>query len=232
MSVLTLRKIIEKNTDSPDKSMVFWRFCGNLWGLQEVNMEATMAQDWDGLAKNWESNPATDEFAQSVFAQLQQLTQLDGIKVLDFGCGTGQLSQLLSPSAKEIVALDASEAMIEELDKKELENVEPVVDALTRGLVAQHPAFRGQFDLVVASSVLAFIEDYETSLEIAHSLLNAGGHFVHFDWIADSTKEGFTLAKSENALIKAGFTEVETKKVFEITSDGHTMSVLMGVGRR
>ncbi|MDF4861794.1 class I SAM-dependent methyltransferase, partial [Vibrio parahaemolyticus] len=88
-----------------------------------------MAQDWDGLAKNWESNPATEQFAQSVFEQLQQLTQLDGIKVLDFGCGTGQLSQRLSPMVKDIVALDASEAMIEELDKKELVNVEPVVDA-------------------------------------------------------------------------------------------------------
>lgn len=68
--------------------------------------------------KNWESNPATEQFAQSVFEQLQQLTQLDGIKVLDFGCGTGQLSQRLSPMVKDIVALDASEAMIEELDKK------------------------------------------------------------------------------------------------------------------
>ena len=32
---------------------------------------------------------------------------------------------------KDIVALDASEAMIEELDKKELANVEPVVVLLT-----------------------------------------------------------------------------------------------------
>ncbi|MGR5133787.1 class I SAM-dependent DNA methyltransferase [Vibrio alfacsensis] len=191
-----------------------------------------MAQDWDGLAKNWESNPATEQFAQSVFAQLQQLTQLDGIKVLDFGCGTGQLSQLLSPFVKDIVALDASEAMIEELDKKELSNVEPVVDALSRGLAAQHPAFRGQFDLVVASSVLAFVDDVETSLEISRSLLNKGGHFVHFDWVAQSSKEGFTLAKSEKALINAGFKDVESKEVFEITSEGQTMSVLMGVGRR
>ena len=38
--------------------------------------------------------------------------------------------------------------MIEELDKKELPNVEPVVDILSRGLAAQHPAFRNQFDLV------------------------------------------------------------------------------------
>ncbi|EGQ7826735.1 class I SAM-dependent DNA methyltransferase [Vibrio parahaemolyticus] len=191
-----------------------------------------MAQDWDGLAKNWESNPATEQFAQSVFAQLQQLTQLDGIKVLDFGCGTGRLSQLLSPIVKDIVALDASEAMIEELDKKELLNVEPVVDALSRGLVAQHPAFRGQFDLVVASSVLAFVDDVESSLDIAHSLLNEGGYFVHFDWVAESEQDGFTLSRSENALSNAGFVDVEAKKVFDITSDGQTMSVLMGVGRR
>ncbi|HBC3595909.1 class I SAM-dependent methyltransferase [Vibrio parahaemolyticus] len=190
-----------------------------------------MAQDWDGLAKNWESNPATEQFAQSVFAQLQQLTQLDGIKVLDFGCGTGQLSQLLSPIVKDIVALDASEAMIEELDKKELLNVEPVVDALSRGLVAQHPAFRGQFDLVVASSVLAFVDDVESSLDIAHSLLNEGGYFVHFDWVAESEQDGFTLSRSENALSNAGFVDVEAKKVFDITSDGQIMSVLMGVGR-
>ncbi|TOB90652.1 class I SAM-dependent methyltransferase [Vibrio parahaemolyticus] len=195
-------------------------------------MEATMAQDWDGLAKNWESNPATEQFAQSVFAQLQQLTQLDGIKVLDFGCGTGQLSQLLSPIVKDIVALDASEAMIEELDKKELLNVEPVVDALSRGLVAQHPAFRGQFDLVVASSVLAFVDDVESSLDIAHSLLNEGGYFVHFDWVAESEQDGLTLSRSENALSNAGFVDVEAKKVFDITSDGQAMSVLMGVGRR
>ncbi|ENP7381747.1 class I SAM-dependent methyltransferase [Vibrio parahaemolyticus] len=191
-----------------------------------------MAQDWDGLAKNWESNPATEQFAQSVFAQLQQLTQLDGIKVLDFGCGTGQLSQLLSTIVKDIVALDASEAMIEELDKKELLNVEPVVDALSRGLVAQHPAFRGQFDLVVASSVLAFVDDVESSLDIAHSLLNEGGYFVHFDWVAESEQDGFTLSRSENALSNAGFVDVEAKKVFDITSDGQIMSVLMGAGRR
>ncbi|MCS0324424.1 class I SAM-dependent DNA methyltransferase [Vibrio diabolicus] len=191
-----------------------------------------MAQDWDGLAKNWESNPATEQFAQSVFEQLQQLTQLDGIKVLDFGCGTGQLSQRLSPMVKDIVALDASEAMIEELDKKELANVEPVVDALSRGLVAQHPAFRGQFDLVVASSVLAFVEDLDASLKISHSLLNHGGYFVHFDWIAESEQDGFTLAKSKRALKDAGFTEVKSQHVFDITSDGKTMSVLMGLGRR
>ncbi len=191
-----------------------------------------MAQDWDGLAKSWESNPATQQFAQSVLEQLQQLTQLDGIKVLDFGCGTGLLSQLLSPIVKDIVALDASEEMIEELDKKELPNVEPVVDSLSRGLVAQHPAFRGQFDLVVASSVLAFVDDLDSALTISHSLLNHDGYFVHFDFVSAAPEDGLSIANSKNALIKAGFNDVKVKPVFDITSDGQTMSVLMGVGRR
>ncbi|MDF5307172.1 methyltransferase domain-containing protein, partial [Vibrio parahaemolyticus] len=96
----------------------------------------------------------------------------------------------------------------------------------------QHPAFRGQFDLVVASSVLAFVDDVESSLDIAHSLLNEGGYFVHFDWVAESEQDGFTLSRSENALSNAGFVDVEARKVFDITSDGQIMSVLMGVGRR
>lgn len=116
-----------------------------------------MAVDWDAVAETWEHNEAVQTFADQVFASLSELTQVSNKTILDFGCGTGILSQQLAPMAKSIVALDSSEAMIEVLEEKNLSNVEPVVDMLTRGLVAQHPAFRGQFDLVVASSVCGFI---------------------------------------------------------------------------
>lgn len=96
-----------------------------------------MAKQWDEYAVDWDKDPATAVFAQSVFDQLTQLVNLNGTRVLDFGCGTGLLSQKISPLTKEIIALDISEGMIEELDKKELPNVEPVVDLLSRGLAAQ-----------------------------------------------------------------------------------------------
>jgi len=133
-----------------------------------------MAHDWDEYAPDWEKDETTTVFAQNVFQQLQKLINVEGKHVLDFGCGTGLLTQLISPLAKDIVALDGSEAMIEELDKKELKNVEPVVDHLTRGLVAQHPAFRKQFDLVVASSVCGFVSDFQEVAVIIHSLLDKG----------------------------------------------------------
>ncbi|EGQ7932692.1 class I SAM-dependent methyltransferase [Vibrio vulnificus] len=195
-------------------------------------MEAVMAHNWDEAAKEWESNPATEQFSQSVFNQLKDLVSLNGARVLDLGCGTGLLSQKISPLAKDIVALDSSEEMIEELDKKQLPNVEPVVDGLTRGLVAQHPAFRGQFDVVVASSVCAFIDDLETALEVSHSLLNIGGTFIHWDWVAQSGEEGLTMQRAEMLLKQAGFADVSVTPAFEMQFEGETHSVFVGQGKR
>ncbi|GIA38777.1 methyltransferase, putative [Vibrio cholerae] len=51
-----------------------------------------MAHDWDEYAANWEKDPATHAFAQSVFEHLTKILSLQGKHILDFGCGTGLLS--------------------------------------------------------------------------------------------------------------------------------------------
>ncbi|PNI06438.1 SAM-dependent methyltransferase [Vibrio diazotrophicus] len=193
-----------------------------------------MAHDWDEYAPDWEKDESTTVFAQNVFQQLQKLINVEGKHVLDFGCGTGLLTQLISPLAKDIVALDGSEAMIEELDKKELSNVEPVVDHLTRGLVAQHPAFRKQFDLVVASSVCGFVSDFQEVAVIIHSLLDKDGLFVHWDWLVDDADPEYGLSQSdiESALSNAGFSEVTTSIAFELNTPQGLKPVVMGVGRK
>ncbi len=56
-----------------------------------------MVHDWDNLAKNWENNTTNTMFVQQVFQQLKTLTSLDGKHILDYGCGTGFLSQMMSP---------------------------------------------------------------------------------------------------------------------------------------
>ncbi|ENM5905182.1 class I SAM-dependent methyltransferase [Vibrio mimicus] len=192
-----------------------------------------MAHDWDEYAANWENDPATHIFAQSVFQQLTKILSLQGKHILDFGCGTGLLSQLMSPLARDIVALDSSEAMIEELDRKELLNVEPVVDSLTRGLVAQHPAFRKQFDLVVASSVCAFLPNVQDVADIIFTLVDEGGYFIHFDWLADGKSEvGLSLVEMETVLKNAGFSSVETQIAFDVTTEQGVLPVMVGIARK
>lgn len=193
-----------------------------------------MSNEWDEYAATWENNEATNAFAQACFKELTQLTSLKRKSVLDFGCGTGLLSQLMSPETKEIVALDGSEAMIEELDKKGLDNVEPVVDLLTRGLVAQHPAFRNQFDLVVASSVCGFLDNLQETVNIIYTLLDEYGLFVHWDWVAESDEQdyGLTLTRVKETLFNAGFEKVEVSTPFEIDTGKGVRQVLMAVAHK
>lgn len=193
-----------------------------------------MANEWDEYAEKWEQNESTAVYASNAFYQLSNLIDLKGKHVLDFGCGTGLLTQHMSPLAKDIVALDGSEAMIEKLDEKELANVEPVVDYLTRGLVAQHPAFRSQFDAVVASSVCGFLPSFSETADIIYSILDNGGYFIHWDWLAEDEAQGSGLTKSkvEQVLTSVGFVDVSVSVPFEITTTDGSRKVLMGVGRK
>lgn len=192
-----------------------------------------MANSWDDVAANWDAESATSEYADKAFESLQKVVDVEGLHILDFGCGTGLLSQRLSPAVKDIVALDSSEAMIEQLDKKELDNVEPVVDILTRGLVAMHPAFRGQFDLVVASSVCSFLPSYSDTADIIFSLLDEGSYFVHWDWLADKDEMGgMTIRHAQQVLTSVGFRDVVVTTPFDIDTPNGTQKVLMAVAQK
>lgn len=193
-----------------------------------------MAMNWDDYAAEWERNPATVNFATKAFDSLTAIVDLSGKHVLDFGCGTGQLCQKMSPLAKDIVALDGSEAMIEQLDKKELSNVEPVVDMLSRGLVAIHPAFRGQFDLVTASSVCGFLNNYADVADIIYSLLDEGGYFIQWDWLSAQPNdiEGISLQRAEQVLSSVGFESVIVSTPFSVDTELGTQQVVMCVAQK
>jgi SAM-dependent methyltransferase len=194
-------------------------------------METIMANQWDLLAQDWEDKPENIELADKAYVSLNNVVALKGKHVLDFGCGSGRLSQFISPKVKSIIALDSSEAMIEELDTKELFNVEPIVDSLTRGLVAQHPAFRKQFDLVIACAVCSYLDNVTEALAIIYSLLDKGGIFVHWDWIADDTEDsiGLGVIEMQDELILAGFSDVIVTQAFKINAPHGSQNILMGI---
>lgn len=193
-----------------------------------------MAINWDECANTWDSDTAAITYAENAFSSLTKTVDLTNKHVLDFGCGTGLLTQKISPLVKDIVALDGSEGMIEQLDKKALDNVEPVVDMLTRGLVAMHPAFRNQFDLVVASSVCGLIPNYADVSDIIYSLLEKGGQFVQWDWLAsdESEPQAMTAARAERVLTGVGFSDVQTSTSFEIATEQGNLKVLMVIATK
>jgi len=188
--------------------------------------------EWDDYAENWDVDPTVEEYAKNAFSELVENVNLDDLTVLDFGCGTGALTQLISPLVKSIVAIDPSSQMIKHLENKTLNNVSSISDYLTEELAQGLPEFRNKFDLIVASSVCSFLPDYEASLRILKSLLKEDGVFVQWDWLSkDNTSDmGLSENRVKQAFLINDFVNIRITSPFIMSSSKGNMPVLMAIG--
>ena len=82
-----------------------------------------MSDDWDDHAAGWDGDPAARAYAEQAHRSLVDALAafsmtIDGLRVLDFGCGTGLLTERLASSCRAIDAVDTSVAMLAVLDDK------------------------------------------------------------------------------------------------------------------
>lgn len=192
------------------------------------------ADTWDEAASGWDERDETHVYATQAFDTLvpqvsRHLGEWSGLRVLDFGAGTGLLTAKLAPKCRELFALDASPAMIARLDAK--------VEAEGWRNVATHAGPLsswggvGELDLIVASSVCSFLPDFSAELCRLSALLRTGGLFVQWDWRGgdgDGLSEGEVRSAYDAAELKAMF--VGQGFIFEL--EDNQLEVLMGVGRK
>jgi SAM-dependent methyltransferase len=89
----------------------------------------------------------------------------EGLKILDLGCGTGQLLAALKPS--QGVGVDLSEKMVEVARRKYPELTFRAGDAEDADFIG---TLGGPFDVIVLSDLVGFMEDCETTLANLHRL--------------------------------------------------------------
>lgn len=191
-----------------------------------------LINEWDESADGWDEDEATRAYAAGAFASLVELMEpetLFGKAVLDFGCGTGLLIEhLVVVGAAQVHGVDTSSAMLAVLDNK-------IVDRGWSSVATSQviPADLAGFDVVVCSSVLAFVDDYPATVEVLVQQLKPSGYFVQWDWErAGDDPHGFTRAEMVDALERAGLDDVAADVGFEASAHGQTMRPLMGVGRQ
>jgi len=198
--------------------------------------------DWNKIATGWDEKPGVRDYAQAAFGEVERTLAarertLDGLRVLDFGCGTGLLSELLAPRCQAVVGLDASPGMISGLRQK-IEahgwtHVTAFCGTLDEALESDGAVSQANFDLVVCSSVCAFVPDYPGTLASLVGLLNPKGVFVQFDWDGDNLDgfpAGLTVSEIKQAQAAAGLRDVEVGLSFVVESDGERLQPLMGAG--
>ncbi len=189
--------------------------------------------EWDDFAEQWDSDVSTNIYADHAYGEIVKIVKLGGQRVFDFGCGTGLLTARLSDDAGEIVALDGSSKMIEKLNRKGLPNVFPIAGFLSESLIQNNTLLHQKFDLLIASSVCAFLPDYEATLPLLKSLLVPNGIYVQWDWLAsdESSENGFTERRVQQALHDAGFDSISISQPFAIDDPPDTLTVLMAIAK-
>ena len=156
---------------------------------------------------------------------------LSECRVLDFGCGTGLLTERLAGRCGQVVAVDTSEKMIEVLRNKlaslGIGNVAVSAVPIDARSIKENPELLAVFDLIVASSVCGFLPDYESSLLDISSIMKPGAYFVQWDWMENMPGKRIELAFSSSGLISQSIGQA-----FAMQANGDSKSVIMGVGRK
>jgi len=135
---------------------------------------------FDALAPGWGSGKPDERFAAGVERGLALLGDLTGLRVVDLGCGTGRLEQLLLPRLGDgsVVAVDFSPGMIGEAARRCLD---PRVTWLCRD-VLETGLPTGSADVVLCFDAFPHFPDAGGVLrEVARWLRPGGAVLVWHD---------------------------------------------------
>lgn len=145
-------------------------------------------------------------------AMLAMVGDVDGLRVLDIGCGAGQLSQELVARGATVTGIDVSSAMVALAEDRHGDIATFVAGDISDPL----PFETGSFDVVVASLVMHYLEDWTPVFrEIGRVLTDQGSmsfstHHPTMDWKLFSHEDYFAKQLSTDTWIKGG-------KPFDVT---------------
>lgn len=188
---------------------------------------------WDALAEGWDRDEGARAYAEAAFGSLQAVLddagiRLEGAVVLDYGCGTGLLTERMVAAGAAVHAVDTSLAMLAVLDEKAVDR--RWVDVTTS---TELPPPSPTHDLIVCSSVCSFLEDYPGTVVDLVERLRPGGLFVQWDWErVDGDEHGLTRSDIASALQGAGLEAIVVDVDFVAAVGDETMRPLIGHGRR
>lgn len=114
------------------------------------------------------SHSFVSKFGEGIFSYLQARS---GERILDLGCGTGDLTLQIQAAGADVLGVDGSPEMIVQAKEKYPTVDFAVADGRTLG-------FENEFDAIFSNAVLHWIPEYETVIEQMYRALKVGGRIV------------------------------------------------------
>lgn len=101
---------------------------------------------------------------------LEWLAPQAGERILDLGCGDGQLTERIVAAGAKVTGIDASPKMVAAARGRGLE--------VEEGFAELMPFTDGSFDAVFSNAALHWVRDQDSMISEVHRVLRPGGRFV------------------------------------------------------
>jgi ubiquinone/menaquinone biosynthesis C-methylase UbiE len=204
-------------------------------------MPDELTNPFDEKAVTWDDDPAKVARARQVAAAIGRRVPLTrSMRVLDYGAGTGLLSEALHGAVGELTLADSSAGMRTAIERKM--HTGSLVGARLWDLDLSTDAVPDErFDLVVCLLTLHHITEVDEVLRAFAALLEQGGHLC----IADLDEEdgsfhgdtfeghkGFARDALARQLEAAGFSDVTFETCTHVEREHGTFPVFLAVATR
>lgn len=168
-----------------------------------TDLFADKSQEWDG-------NPVIQQLSYNVsHAMLEHTSLRDDMTVMDFGAGTGLIATAVAPKVSQVLAVDISESMLEQLAAKP--HLKGIVKPICQDITQQ--SLDVQVDGIVSAMALHHVEDTQACLHAFAAHLKSGG----FVALADlDTEDGTFHPEGIEGVFHHGFDRTELQQKFEV----------------
>ena len=197
---------------------------------------------FDDRAATWDDDPDKVARARDVAqAVLRVVPAGPGTRLLEYGAGTGLVTQALRDRVGPVTLADNSAGMRAVLHEKVAAGSLPPDSRIWDLDLESHTVPDERFDLVVSSMVMHHVADLPAVLSGFATLLDAGGHVCVADLDSEDGsfhtydfggRHGFDRSEMAAALEAAGFTDVAVTDGTQIERDGRTYPVFLASGRK
>lgn len=196
---------------------------------------------FDEKAATWDTQPGHLERAEAVARRIAEEIELDsGMRTLEYGAGTGLVSEKLAHLVGPLTLVDTSEGMRQVMRDKIAAGRLP--DAVVADFdVTGSDVSAGPFDLVFTVLTLHHMDDTKAALEGFAKLIAPGGHLCvvdldqedgsfHGDAEGMHVHHGFSRSHLQHLMADAGFVDVSVSDCYHIERDDGTYPMFMAVG--
>lgn len=147
--------------------------------MNQLNVDALEIEKFQSIASRWwdresEFKPLHDINPLRVGYIEQQAGQLEGMKILDIGCGGGILAEALAARGAEVIGIDMAEMSLK-VAKLHLHESNLDIDYQMISAEEFASTHARSFDLITCLEMLEHVPDPASIVNAASSMLKPGG---------------------------------------------------------